>query len=156
VEVPDPLEVLSEQNRALLSYFASEVARYLEAGMETRLEGIEVALDALSTASSREEATAVREIIRLFSRHRLFRVLGALSDLAVDDKAFTKNVLIRRARVGQGFRSEGLDRLVDVLCQKGMLLEVGRKGRGSVYCVTGLGKRFFASYLPKSVLESEP
>ena len=149
VEVPETSEALTEQNRALLAFFASEIARYVEAGVSNRLDSIELKLEQMESRMAKEDAMAVREIMRLFSRHRLFRVLRALSGFASDERGFTKNSLIRAAGVGQGFRTEGLDRLVDVLCSLGLLVEVGRRGRGTVYAATSSGRRFLQSYLPK-------
>jgi hypothetical protein len=148
----DPMEALTDDNRALLTFFASEVARYLEMGVNTRLEGIEYRLQELDARpGSSDEVGAVKEILRLFSRYKLFRILQALSKLASDDSEFTKNGLIRAAHVGQGFRKEGLDRLVEILCSRGLLTQIGKRGRGAVFVVTGPGKRFLQSYVPGSL-----
>ncbi len=146
----DPTEFLTEENKAVLSYFASEIARYIEMGMNRRLENVEYRLQELDTRPcSKEEARAVREILGLFSKYKLFRILQALSKHASDDRGFTKNSLIRAAGVGQSFRKEGLDRLIDILSSCGVLMESGKRGRGVVFCVTGMGKRFLQSYVPR-------
>jgi len=147
---PDPMEVLTDDNRAVLAFFASEIASYLEVGINRRLEEIEYRLremDARNVAG--EEARAVREILQLFSRYKLFRILRALAGFASEDREFTKNTLIRFAGVGQGFRRDGLDRLIDILCSKGLLLEVGKRGRGIVFSVTSMGKNFMRLYIPR-------
>ena len=154
-EVPDPREALTDENKALLAFFASEVARYLEISVGSRLDQIELEVSELGARSSEAEvAPAVREILHLFSKYKLFRILQTLSEMAAEDVEFTKNTLIRRARVGQGFRGEGLNRLIEVLCYRGLLMEVGRRGRGIVYRATGSGVRFFQSYMPGKSGES--
>jgi hypothetical protein len=154
---PDPMEVLTDDNRAVLAFFASEIASYLEVGINRRLEEIEYRLremDARNVAG--EEARAVREILQLFSRYKLFRILRALAGFASEDREFTKNTLIRFAGVGQGFRRDGLDRLIDILCSKGLLLEVGKRGRGILFSVTSTGKSFMLSYIPRSAPFTPP
>jgi predicted transcriptional regulator len=144
-----PTDILTEENRLILAFFASEIARYLETGISRRLENIESRLGEIDAERETiEESKAVREILRLFSRYRLFRILRALSKCAGEGREFTKNSLIRLAGVGQGFRRDGLDRLMEILLSQGLVCEVGRKGRGMVYSTTSLGKRFLQAYVP--------
>jgi hypothetical protein len=143
----DPRELLTDENRALLAFFAAEVARFLELGLSRRLDEIELRLQELDPMTARDGGT-LREILRMFCRYKLFRVLHALCDYALDGSAFTKNSLIRAAGVGQGFRSEGLDRLIEVLGENGLIVEDGTRGRGILYRFTGAGRRFFESYVP--------
>ena len=147
---PDPMDALTDENRMVLTFFASEIARYLEVGINRRLEEIEYRMRELSGSSAGEEAKAARDILQLFSKYKLFRILRTLAQFASEDREFTKNTLIRVAGVGQGFRRDGLDRLIDILCSKGLLLEVGKRGRGMVFCVTGMGKNFIRLYIPRT------
>jgi len=147
----DPRAVLNEENRAVLTYFAFETARYLQIGIGRRLDEIEERLEQVGLREIRsEDAKAVREIVSLFSRYKLFRILRSLSRIASEDREFTKNSLIRAARVGQSFRREGLDRLIDILSSSGFLIESGKRGRGTVFRVTAEGRRFLQMYLPKA------
>ncbi len=147
----DPMGILTEENRLVLAFFASEIARYLEAGMSRRLDSIESRLREIDAGhETLAESMTIREILRLFSRYRLFRILRALSKCAGEGREFTKNSLIRIAGVGQGFRRDGLDRLIEVLLSQGLLREVGKRGRGTVYIPTGSGKRFLQAYLPSA------
>jgi len=153
----DPMDALTEENRMVLTFFASEIARFLEAGINRRLEDIEYRIREMPLRNvASEDAKVVREILRLFSRYKLFRILRALAAFASEDREFTKNSLIRVAGVGQGFRRDGLDRLIDVLCSRGLLLEVGKRGRGIVFCATGIGKEFLRLYVPKTTPQSSP
>lgn len=147
----DPRAVLTDENKAVLSYFAFETARYIQMGIGRRLEDMEERVNELSSREIRpEEAKAVREIFLLFSRYKLFRILRSLSKLSSENREFTKNSLIRAARVGQSFRREGLDRLIEILSSGGLLVESGRRGRGPVFRVTGEGRRFLQTFLPRS------
>jgi hypothetical protein len=146
--VSDPREALTDENRALLTFFAAEVARYLELGLGSRLEQLELEVRDLGSRPETDLAPTIREIFALFSKYKLFKILRALSKMATEEKEFTKNTLLRRAGVGQGFRGEGLDRLIDIMCYRGFLMEVGRRGRGTVYRATGSGIRFFQLYMP--------
>jgi hypothetical protein len=143
----DPRELLTDENRALLAFFAAEVARFLELGLSRRLDEIELKLQELDPVNARDAGT-LREILRMFSRYKLSRVLHALCEYAMDGSPFTKNSLIRSAGVGQGFRSEGLDRLIEILAENGLIVEDGTRGRGILYRFTGAGRRFFESYVP--------
>jgi len=148
---PDPMEALTDENRMVLTFFASEIARYLEVGINRRFEEIEYRMREMAGRNAAgEEARAAREILQLFSRYKLFRILRTLAQFASEDREFTKNTLIRVAGVGQGFRRDGLDRLIDILCSKGLLLEVGKRGRGIVFQVTGMGRSFMRSYIPRT------
>jgi hypothetical protein len=148
--INDPREALTDENKALLAFFASEVARYLEISMGNRLEQLELEITEMgSRQADLDAAPAIREILNLFSKYKLFRILRALSRLATDDVEFTKNTLLRKAGVGQGFRTEGLNRLIEILCSRGLLTEVGRRGRGILYRATGPGARFFQAYVPE-------
>lgn len=149
-QAPDPMEALTDENRMVLTFFASEIARYLEVGINRRLEEIEHRMQEMAGRNvAGEEASAAREILQLFSRYKLFRILRTLAEFASEDREFTKNTLIRVAGVGQGFRRDGLDRLIDILCSKGLLLEVGKRGRGIVFSVTSMGKNFMRLYIPR-------
>ncbi len=143
----DPRDLLTDENRALLAFFAAEVARFLELGVSRRLDEIELRLQELDPITHRDTGT-LREILRMFSRYKLFRVLQALSEYALEGNPFTKNSLIRTAGVGQGFRSEGLNRVIEVLSENGLIVEDGTRGRGILYRFTGAGRRFFESHIP--------
>lgn len=146
---PDPGEVLSEENRAILSFFSSEVAKYLEVGMGNRLSEVEGRLDDIdSRLESPEERRALKGIIGLFSKYKLFNLIQAVRDHGSRGTEFTKNTLIREAGVGQSFRESGLNRLIDILSLNGLIREVGKRGRGVKYRVTGRGLRFLQKYLP--------
>lgn len=140
---------LSEENRAVLSYFASEVARYIEAGVGPRLKDLEYRVSELDARlESPAKRRAVRGIMDLFSKYKLFRIIDVLRKHAADGAEFTKNSLLREAGVGQSFRGSGLDRLVDILLYNGLIAQSGKRGRGVLYSVTGDGKHFFQSYFP--------
>ena len=143
----DPIESLTPENRAVLAFFASKLARYLEGGLDVRMAEIEYKLEALKSSVELGDAKILRDILALFSRYKMFRVLIALCKFSSSGKEFTKNALIRSAGVGQGFRSEGLDRLIQILLRNGMLVEAGKRGRGTIYSVSPKGQRFFSLYV---------
>jgi len=143
----DPLQSLSPENRAVLAFFASELAGYLEGGLDVRLSEIEYKLEELRSSVELDDAKVLRDILALFSKYKMFRVLIALCRFSSSGKGFTKNALIRAAGVGQGFRAEGLDRLIEIFLRSGVLVEVGKRGRGTVYSVTPKGQRFLSVYV---------
>ena len=65
---------------ALLAFFASEVARYLEISMGNRLDQLELEITEMGSRQAEVDAApAIREILNLFSKYKLFRILRALS-----------------------------------------------------------------------------